>query len=76
MTAGSSKAPKRSACRRLRHQLEQGFILTPYFYDALIKFEKDPAGLSHAYGDLVSGIDVGKERKRAAPGDICFRFRY
>ena len=29
-------------------------------------FEKDPAGLSNAYGDLVSGIDVGKERKRAA----------
>ena len=50
----------------MRHSAQQGFILTTYFYEALLKFEKDPAGLSNAYGDLVSGIDVGKERKRAA----------
>ena len=50
----------------MRIQPQQGFILTTYFYEALLRFEKDPAGLSNAYGDLVSGIDVGKERKRAA----------
>ena len=32
----------------------------------LLRFEKDPASLSNAYGDLVTGIDVGKERKRAS----------
>jgi tetratricopeptide (TPR) repeat protein len=44
----------------------QGFILTRYFYDALIQFEKDPAGLRTVYGDIVSAIDVRKEEKRAA----------
>lgn len=44
----------------------QGFILTRYFYEALLKFEKDPAGIGTAYGDLISGIDVGKEQKRAS----------
>ena len=46
--------------------LQQGFILTRYFYDALIKFEKDPAGLRNAYADLISNIDLGKEEKLAA----------
>ena len=40
------RRPKRSACRRLKHSAQQGFILTHYFYEALVKFEKDPAGLS------------------------------
>ncbi len=31
-----------------------------------MRFEKDPAGLSNAYGDLVGNIDVGREQKRAA----------
>jgi tetratricopeptide (TPR) repeat protein len=65
-TAGSSKAPEAERQQAVEASAQQGFILTNYFYEALIKFEKDPAGLSHAYGDLVSGIEVGKERKRAA----------
>jgi len=31
----------------------------------LLQFEKDPAGLKSAYGDLVGNIDIGKEQKRA-----------
>jgi tetratricopeptide (TPR) repeat protein len=50
----------------VQHAMEQGFILTSYFYDALARFEKDPAGLKDAYGDMLSGIEVGKEEKRAA----------
>jgi tetratricopeptide (TPR) repeat protein len=65
-TAGSSKAPEAERQQSIQNSTQQGFVLTTYFYEALLRFEKDPAGLGSAYGDLVSGIDVGKERKRAA----------
>lgn len=65
-TAGSKKAPEAERQQAVQNSVQQGFILTTYFYEALLRFEKDPAGLSNAYGDLVSGIDVGKERRRAA----------
>jgi tetratricopeptide (TPR) repeat protein len=64
-TSGSSKAAEAERQQAVEASLEQGFILTQYFYDALIRFEKDPAGLRNAYGDIVSNIDVGREEKRA-----------
>jgi tetratricopeptide (TPR) repeat protein len=42
-----------------------GYVLTRSFYDELAAFEKDPSGLRNAYPGLLSGIDVGKEAKRA-----------
>ncbi len=65
-TSGSAKSPEADRLKAVETSTQQGFILTPYFYEALAKFEKDPAGLSNAYGDLVGNIDVGRERKRAA----------
>jgi tetratricopeptide (TPR) repeat protein len=50
----------------VQSSVEQGFILTRYFYDALQAFEKDAPGLRTAYVDIVGNIDVGKEQKRAA----------
>ena len=44
----------------------EGYILTRHFYDALGKFEKDPAGLRNAYEGMLNAIDVGKESKRAS----------
>jgi hypothetical protein len=64
-TAGSKKAPEAERLQAIQNSTKQGFILTTYFYEALLRFEKDPASLSNAYGDLVSGIDLGKERRRA-----------
>jgi len=45
---------------------KEGYILTRYFYDALGKFEKDPAGMRNAYPELLGSIEVAKEMKRAA----------
>jgi tetratricopeptide (TPR) repeat protein len=45
---------------------QEGYILTHYFYEALVKFEKDPAGMRNAYADMLGSIDVAKESKRAA----------
>lgn len=54
---------------------KEGFILTDYFYRALVKFEgdKDSVGLQDAYPDLLYGIDVDRERKQAE--DIVFATR-
>jgi Tetratricopeptide repeat len=65
-TSGPAKGPEDVRLQAVDNSAKQGFILTPYFYEALTKFEKDPAGLRNAYGDLVGNIDLGKERKRAS----------
>jgi tetratricopeptide (TPR) repeat protein len=44
--------------------MQQGFILTRYFYDALVKFEKGPTGLKDAYPDWLYYINLGQEKKR------------
>jgi hypothetical protein len=65
-TVGSTKTPEPARQQLVEQSVEQGFILTPYFYQALLQFEKSPAGLRIAYGDLIGGIDVHKEQKNAA----------
>jgi len=45
--------------------MQQGYVLTRYFYDALAKFEQDPIGLRDAFTSMLVGIDVDRERKRA-----------
>jgi hypothetical protein len=65
-TAGSSKTPETQRQQMVDQSVAQGFILTPYFYNALAQFEKSPTGLRDAYGELINGIDVSKEKKQAA----------
>jgi len=46
--------------------VKQGYILTKYFYNALLVFEKDPAGLRAAYSDILDKIDLKAEEKAAS----------
>jgi len=46
--------------------VKQGYVLTRYFYNALLAFEKDPAGLRAAYGQLLDNIDLRQEQKAAS----------
>jgi tetratricopeptide (TPR) repeat protein len=46
--------------------VQQGYILTRYFYDSLLKFEKEPVGFHDAYTNLINNIDVKAEAKRAS----------
>jgi len=62
----TAKTPEAVRTEFVQRSMEQGYILTRYFYDALGPFEKDPAGIRNAYPDMLAGIDVGKERKRAS----------
>lgn len=64
-TTGSAKTPDEDRRRLVEQSVAQGYILTPYFYDSLIQFEKSPVGLRNAYSDMLAGIDVAKEHKRA-----------
>ena len=40
-------------------------MLTRYFFEALQRFETDPAGFQDAFGDMLREIDLGREKKRA-----------
>ena len=61
-----TKIPEAERAHGIDEADKEGYVLTRYFYDALFKFEKDPAGMRNAYPDLVSSIDVGREMKRAS----------
>jgi hypothetical protein len=61
-----SNTPESDREKSINEADVEGYVLTRYFYDALAKFEKDPAGMRNAYAGLLGSIDVGKERKRAS----------
>ncbi len=54
----------------VRHDMTQGYVLTQYFYDSLIGFEKDPASLQDTIGEMVYSMDVDQQVHRAR--DIDF----
>ncbi len=47
------------------HDMRQGYVLTQYFYEQLLQFEKDPASLKDTIGEMVYGMDVEHEVHRA-----------
>lgn len=63
-------APEEERQKRVQSSVQEGFILTRYFYDAMARFEKDETGLRDAFGDLLYNIDVSRERKLA--GEVDF----
>jgi hypothetical protein len=65
-TEGNSKEAEVLRQRAVDASMEQGFVLTQYFYDALAQFEKDAAGLRNVFGSMLLSIDVRKEQRRAA----------
>ena len=59
--AKSDEAGRNASVQR---SVEEGFVLTRYFYEALAGFEKESTGLKSAYGNLLHGIELERERKR------------
>jgi tetratricopeptide (TPR) repeat protein len=64
-TSGSKQTAEAMRTQAVDDAVKQGYILTRYFYNALLAFEKDPAGLRAAYGDLLDNIDLRAEEKAA-----------
>jgi len=65
-----NKVPEAMRQAGVQQSVEQGFILTRYFYDTLGQFEKAPEGIRTAYSAMLENIDVHKEAKRA--GEVQF----
>ena len=63
---GAGAVNAEAAGAYVQRSVEEGFVLTRYFHDALAKFEKESTGLNNAYGDLLFGINVSREKKRAS----------
>ncbi len=65
----------------VHHDMAQGFVLTQYFFEQLIQFEKDPASLRDTIGEMVYGMDIDQQLHRArqtefdkqADGDVLQR---
>jgi hypothetical protein len=51
--------------------VEEGYLLTSYFYDALETFVGQPVGMRLYFPEMLDGIDVNKEKKRLA--EVGFR---
>lgn len=49
----------------VHHDMTQGFVLTQYFFDQLIQFEKDAASLRDTIGEMVYGMDIEQQVHRA-----------
>lgn len=47
------------------HSMAQGYVLTQYFYNQLLQFEKSPESLDSAIGPMVYGMDIDSEVHRA-----------
>jgi len=47
------------------HDMRQGYVLTQYFYEQLLQFEKDPASLKDTIGEMVYGMDIDQQVHRA-----------
>jgi hypothetical protein len=54
------------AMRRKQVELDmrQGWTLTLYFYEQLLELEHNPEGLNERMGQMVYGMDVGREQHR------------
>ena len=63
------------------HDMTQGFVLTQYFYEQLLQFERDPASLKDTIGEMVYTMDIAQQTHRArdiefdkeADGDVLER---
>ena len=69
-TTGTKQTAEAMRLQAVDDAVKQGYILTKYFYTALLTFEKDPAGLRSAYLDMLENIDVKAQQKAA--NDIQF----
>lgn len=49
----------------VQHDMRQGYVLTQYFYDQMIQFEKDPASLKDTIGEMVYSMDIDQQVHRA-----------
>jgi hypothetical protein len=65
-TSGNKQTAEAMRTQAVDDAVKQGYILTRYFYDAVVAFEKDPAGIRGTYSDFLDNVDLKKEEKAAS----------
>jgi len=65
-TGSGGKAPQADQDRAVEDSMSQGYVLTRYFYERLLDFEKDSIGFKNALPAMLLQIDVRKEQRRTA----------
>jgi hypothetical protein len=55
----------------VQQALREGYILAPYFYEALGAYEKQEQGMMQYYAGMVQSIDLYKEDKRLVPVEFA-----
>lgn len=60
------KAPLADQDRAVEASMSQGFVLTRYFYERLLDFEKDSIGFRNALPVMLAQIEVRHELRRTA----------
>lgn len=65
-TLDGGKAPLGVQDRAVEDSMRQGFVLTRYFYDRLLDFEKSDVGFRNYVPQMLSQIDVRREQHRAS----------
>ncbi|MGZ7094805.1 MAG: hypothetical protein ACXVJ2_17425, partial [Candidatus Angelobacter sp.] len=63
MIPGKNSEPKRQ--EEVNKDMAEGFVLTRYFYDALVKFEPESTSLKDAFPDWLYYMDISKQRNIA-----------
>jgi tetratricopeptide (TPR) repeat protein len=69
-TNGTKRTPEAMRLQAVDDAVKQGYILTRYFYNAMVVFEKDPAGLRASYQEIIDKIDIKAEQRAA--NDVQF----
>jgi tetratricopeptide (TPR) repeat protein len=64
-TLGTKKTPESERLQAVQDSVHQGYLLTSYFYNALVPFEKDPSSLRNVFGDMLAKVDVRAELKQS-----------
>lgn len=65
-TGADGKSPLSAQQQAVEQSMAQGFVLTRYFYERLLDFEKDNVGFKNAIPTMLAQIDVRKEQRRAS----------
>lgn len=65
-TMSGGKAPQADQDRAVDTAMSQGYVLTRYFYEKLLDFEKDSIGFRSALPTMLADVDVRKEEKRTS----------
>ncbi len=51
--------------KQVNLDMRQGWVLTDYFYQQMLTLEHNPESLAENMGQMVYGMDVGREKKQA-----------